>query len=271
MTVVSAFLVPGSPLHLLRPDNPPWKPIVTGFERAARALATSRPDVVLLYSTQWMAVLDALWQVRPVLKGTHVDENWHEFGEMPFDLRVDVDLATACVEGTRAAGITAKGVDYDQFPVDSGTIVASQLLKIDDRIPLVLAANNLYHDAPTTARMGEIAAAAARSQNKKVAIVGVGGLSGSVFRDGIDDIAQDRVATESDENWNQRILHLLEKGESAQVDAVWEAYAREARVDMGFKHFAWIKGAIGGRFFGARVHGYGPAYGAGAAVVEFRL
>jgi 2-aminophenol/2-amino-5-chlorophenol 1,6-dioxygenase alpha subunit len=40
---------------------------------------------------------------------------------------------------------------------------------------------------------------------------------------------------------------------------------------MGFKHFHWILGALNGRFSGARVHGYGPAYGTGAAVVEFVL
>ncbi|MCG8695399.1 MAG: tRNA U-34 5-methylaminomethyl-2-thiouridine biosynthesis protein, partial [Minwuiales bacterium] len=34
MTVVSAFLVPGTPLPLLRPDNPPWAPLVAGYQAA---------------------------------------------------------------------------------------------------------------------------------------------------------------------------------------------------------------------------------------------
>ncbi len=270
MTAVSAFLVPGSPLHLLRPDNPPWRPIVAGFERAARALAMSRPDAILLYSTQWIAVLDALWQARPRLTGTHVDENWHDLGDMPFDIRIDADLANACVDAARAAGISAKSVDYDQFPIDSGTIVATRLLDPEGRFPLVMAANNLYHDAATTMRMGEIAAATARAQNKKVAAVGVGGLSGTVFRESIA-LDRDRIAADADDVWNRRVLRLLEKGETGRLETEIEDYAPEARVDMGFKHFAWIRGAAGGRFFGARVHGYGPAHGAGAAVVEFRL
>lgn len=270
MTAVSAFLVPGCALHLLRPDNPPWRPIVAGFERAARALAMSRPDAVLLYSTQWIAVLDALWQSRPRLTGIHVDENWHSYGDMPFDISVDAELAQACVAASRVAGISAKSVDYDQFPIDSGTIVATRLLDPDGRYPLVMAANNLYHDAATTMKMAEIAAETARAQNKKVAVVGVGGLSGTVFREPIA-IEQDRIAAEDDDSWNRRVLRLLEKGETSELVAVLESYAREARVDMGFKHLAWIRGAIGGRFFGARVHGYGPAHGAGAAVVEFRL
>ena len=270
MTAVSAFLVPGSPLHLLRPDNPPWRPIIAGFERAARALAVSRPDAILLYSTQWIAVLDALWQARPQLSGTHVDENWHDLGDMPFDIRVDTDLAHACVTAVKAAGISSKSVDYDQFPIDSGTIVATRLLDPEGRFPLVMAANNLYHDAATTMKMAGVAAATARAQNKKVAVVGVGGLSGTVFREPLD-VAQDRIAADLDDDWNRRILRLLEKGETGQLDGRIEDYIREARVDMGFKHFAWIRGAVGGRFYGARVHGYGPAHGAGAAVIEFRL
>jgi 2-aminophenol/2-amino-5-chlorophenol 1,6-dioxygenase alpha subunit len=41
---------------------------------------------------------------------------------------------------------------------------------------------------------------------------------------------------------------------------------------MGFKHFAWLAGAMGERWsHGATVHAYGPIYGSGAAVVEFGL
>ena len=39
---------------------------------------------------------------------------------------------------------------------------------------------------------------------------------------------------------------------------------------MGFKHFAWILGGLGGRINGAQVHAYGATYGSGAAVIEFR-
>ena len=45
---------------------------------------------------------------------------------------------------------------------------------------------------------------------------------------------------------------------------------REAKVDMGFKHFAWVLGALGGNWRQATVHAYAPVYGSGAAIVEFR-
>jgi len=65
MTIVSAFLMPGNPLPLLKGDNPPWKLLADAARKAGAALRDSRPDVLLVYSTQWIAVLDELWQTRP--------------------------------------------------------------------------------------------------------------------------------------------------------------------------------------------------------------
>ena len=60
-------------------------------------------------------------------------------------------------------------------------------------------------------------------------------------------------------------------GEVAAFRAACPDYARAARVDMGFKHCAFVMGALDWRVSGAVVHGYGPLYGAGGAVVEFKL
>ena len=270
MTVAAAFLVPGSPLPFLKGDNPPWAAIAAGFTKAGRAIAAARPDAILVYSTQWMAVLDELWQARARIAGTHVDENWYEYGDLDYALTIDTELAAACIEGCGGIGVHAKGVDYEAFPIDTGTIVANRFLNPEGRIPLVVAANNVYHDWETTRAVAAMAAAKAREQGKKIVVLGVGGLSGTVFREEID-IAADRIASDEDDGWNRRMLALMEKGEAAEIARLCPDYAGEAKVDMGFKHFAWVLGAIGGRYYGAKVHAYGPTYGSGAAVVEFRL
>jgi len=51
MTIVAAFLVPGTPLPLLQPENPSWARLGHGYRAAARALASARPDVLLVYSS----------------------------------------------------------------------------------------------------------------------------------------------------------------------------------------------------------------------------
>ena len=269
--VVAAFLVPASPLPCLKPDNPPWRPIAAGFEQARAALDRARPDTLLVYSTQWIAVLDQLWQTRGRCRGIHVDENWYEYGDLPYDLSIDTELARRLVEGTREMGITAKGVDYDGFPIDVGTIVAHAGLDPGKRYPLVIAANNLYYDYETTRRLGAMAAREATRMGRRVAVFGVGNLSGSTFTREID-IADDHIANHADEEWNRRVLELITAGEPLAIQELAANPPGGARVDMGFKHFAWLAGAMGERWsHGATVHAHGPIYGSGAAIVELHL
>jgi 2-aminophenol/2-amino-5-chlorophenol 1,6-dioxygenase alpha subunit len=268
MTVVSAFLVPGNPLPYLRPDNPAWRGLHEGYRAAAAALAASKPDVIAVYSTQWFAVLDQLWQMRKRSRGVHVDENWHEYGELPFDIRADVALTAAIIAATPAFGVRSKPVDYDEFPIDTGTIVANHYLNPRGRLPLVIASNNLYHDGATTGKLAAATVACAKTLGRRVALVGVGGLSGSIIREEID-LATDHIASPQDDEWNRRMLALIESGDAEAVAATCPQYAAAARVDMGFKHFAWIMGGLDGRYASAKVHAYGPTYGSGAAVIEF--
>jgi 2-aminophenol/2-amino-5-chlorophenol 1,6-dioxygenase alpha subunit len=270
MPVVAAFLVPGSPLPRLKAENIPWGRLAAGYQRAGRALAAAKPDVIVLYSTQWMAVLDELWQTRARVEGVHVDENWYEYGDLPFDLRIDTELAHACVAATRRIGVSSKGVSFDGFPIDTGTIVAMSFLNESGAVPAVIAANNLYHDAGTTEKLGRLAAQVADEQGKRVAMVGVGGLSGSLFREEID-IRSDRIASHEDDRWNRRILDLVERADVPALRKEIPQFVSEARADMGFKHFSWVLGGLGGKFYGARTHAYGPVYGSGAAVVEFSI
>ena len=270
MPVVSAFLVPGNPLPYLRPENPPWAGLAMGYRAAARALAASRPDTLLVYSTQWMAVLDELWQTRPMLSDVHVDQNWYEYGDLEYEIRCDVELAEACIKGSAEIGISSKAVNYDKFPIDTGTIVANGFLNPGSRLPLTIGANNLYHSFDDTIRLGEMAARKADALGRRVAVVGVGGLSGSIFRHEID-IRADGIATAEDDRWNRRMLAAIERGGRSDLAELAQEYAKAAKADMGFKHLAWVMGALGRQVAGARIHAYGATYGSGAAVIEFRV
>lgn len=268
MAIVSAFLLPGSPLPEVQRDNPPWGALADAMDIAGGALAKSNPDTIAIYSTQWFAVLDQLWQTRPHVKGVHVDENWHEYGALVFDMHTDIKLTEAIIESTPDVGIRSKGVNYDAFPVDTGTIVASNFLNPHGDYPTVVTSNNLYHDWAMTESLGRCVRAQAEKLNRRVAVVGVGGLSGSIFRHTID-IKDDKIASEQEDEWNRRILALIESGDvEGLIEAVPE-FASNARADMGFKHMAFLLGAMDGHFKGATVHGYGPLYGSGGAVIEF--
>jgi len=268
MSVVSAFLIPGSPLPYLQQDNPPWRTLAEAMNSASVSLARSEPDTVVVYSTQWIAVLDQLWQTQPRLEGSHVDENWHEFGELPYDITIDTELTAAIIPITGTVGIRSKGVNYNAFPVDTGTIIAANFLNPGSLRQMTITSNNVYHSWDITKELGRLTAQVAGEMGRKVAIVGVGGLSGSFFRD-IIDISEDRIARESDDAWNNKILNLMKAGDSDALYKVLPSYIEEAKVDMGFKHLAFILGSIDEQFSGATIYGYGPLYGAGGAVVEF--
>ncbi len=270
MSIVSAFLVPGSPLPYLKRDNPPWGELANAMEIAGKALIESNPDTIVFYSNQWMAVMDQLWQTRPHIQGLHVDHNWHEYGELEYDIHIDTEYAKAAIEGTIEKGIHAKGVDYDQFPIDTGTIVASNFLNPDNKFPLLISSNNAYHDWDTTITLGQVSAEQASKLDRKIAVVGIGGLSGSFYRHTID-IEKDKIVNEKEDEWNKKILDLIEQGDIENLSKTCPQYATEAKADMGFKHFAFIQGALGDSYKGAKIHHYGPLYGKGAAVIEFNI
>lgn len=265
--VVAAYLVPGHPLLALRREEAAYKPLVQAMQRVAADIEEIKPDTLVIYSTRWYAVLDQLWQGRARNAGLHVDENWHELGEMRFDMTTDVSLARACVRAANRAGIASKLVDYDSFPVDSGTLVAQTLLNPDNAVPTLALANNLYHDFDRTRALGELVAAQAAAQGKRVVAIGVGELSGTTWRDE-RDFADDALASATDDDWNQRILKLIEARELDELLRQLPDFAGQARADMGFKHFAFLIGALGGRIGKASVYGYGPLYGSGGAVVR---
>ena len=270
MTVVSAFMIPGSPLPYVQPDNPPWGRLADAMKVAGESLLASEPDAIVVYSTSWLAVLDQLWQARPHLSGLHVDENWHEYGDLPFDIRIDVELAEAAIQGATDAGIKSKGVNYDQFPIDTGTIVAANFLNPGNKLPLMIASNNLYHDGARTEALGQISANAANQLGRKIAVIVIGKLSGAFFRHNID-ISDDKVASEQDDRWNRKMLNLLAAGEMDEFFDSCPRYAQEAKVEMGFKHMAFVKGAAGEQLSGGKVLAYEPLYGSGGAVVEFSV
>ncbi|MEO7851744.1 MAG: hypothetical protein ABIR94_05735 [Rubrivivax sp.] len=265
--VVGAYLVPASPLLVLKSDEAVYGELRAGMQRVAADIDELQPDTLVIYSTRWVAVLDQLWQGRARMAGLHVDENWHELGEMRFDMTSDVSLARACVRAAQRAGIASKLVDYAGFPVDSATLAANTLLNRDGQLPTLVIANNVYHDFTRTRMLGELTAAQAAAQGKRIVVLVLGELSGSQFRDQ-RAFADDAVATPTDDDWNRRVLKLIEQRDVDELLRQLPDFVAQARADMGFKHFGFALGALGGRLGRTNVYAYGPQYGCGAAVVK---
>lgn len=258
--------VPGLP-HLLRPDlNPAYESLSQACKDVGRQFERLGVKRILYYSTQWLSVLGQSVQVRSRVQGLHVDENWYDIASLDFDLKVDPLMAKNLISESREAGLQVRAIDYEGFPVDTGTIVANKLLN-QSGIPAGMYSCCVYSDYQETIRIGEILAKSVLGLDGTTAIVVVSGLSGRYFTSKID-YAKDKIRDEQDRRWDQKMLLAMQEGRWTDVETMRSDYCKDAKVDMGLKGLAILKGA-GACEPGCKLitKAYGAIYGSGAGVL----
>jgi 2-aminophenol/2-amino-5-chlorophenol 1,6-dioxygenase alpha subunit len=83
-------------------------------------------------------------------------------------------------------------------------------------------------------------------------------------------MSEDHVRDPTDDTWNRLMLEHWARGQFEQAEAKIPLFAKEARVDMGFKAYAFLRGMHSEPFRQpAKVLGYSAIYGTGGAVVKF--
>lgn len=268
MSVVGGFVVPGRPHPLLAPQaNPGYQELRDAFGAARERIAELRPDVLVLYSTQWHTVIGHQVQADPNPVWTLVDPEWHELGSMPYDLRVDADYAHEYVRCAKARGLHARSVAYRGFPVDTGTVVALQLLNPDNAVPACVVSCNMYADRAETLVLGKAAADALQAQGKRAVAVAVTALSNRLHT-GLVPFDQDHISSEKDDEWNRKLLEVLSEGRLEDASQHAREFTAEANGDQKMKALWWLAALMGQHNnYEGEVHAYAPLYGSGAAVV----
>ncbi|MCS6926402.1 MAG: 2-amino-5-chlorophenol 1,6-dioxygenase subunit alpha, partial [Candidatus Binatia bacterium] len=229
-----AYLVPGLPHLLAAIQADAWDTLRQALRRVGQQIRALNPELIALYSTQWLSVLGHSFQARPHLAGVHVDENWYEFGEIPFHLRVDTEVALRAAQIASSLGLATKTVNYEGFPLDTGTLVTLRFLNPEDTIPAVIVSCNIYAGQRDSLTLGHAVRQAIEESGKRAVVVACTLLSARFFTEDIDPQA-DRISRPEDDAWNRRILSLIAQGKNAEVLTLSEEYARAAAVDMGFK------------------------------------
>src|SRR5690606_3667061 len=130
--------------------------------------------------------------------------------------KVDVPFAEKLAKSAAAEGYQTKLVDYDGFPVDSGTITADRLLN-QTNAKTNMVSCCVYSDYADTVKLAGTVRSAIDADNKPTAVVIVSGLSGRWFTREID-FADDRVSDPTDDKWNQRMLALFEAGDYGNAE-----------------------------------------------------
>ena len=66
-------------------------------------------DLILYFSTQWLSVIGYLFQADPSPEWVHVDQNWYDYGSIPYKFKMDTDFAEVYSEQVKIF----KGEDYN--------------------------------------------------------------------------------------------------------------------------------------------------------------
>ena len=267
--IVKGYLVPGRPLPLLAPErNPQWAELRKGFEQAREEIKASGADLILVYSTGWVNVIGHQIQGDPSPEWVHVDQDFHAFGTMPYQLRMDAGFAKAYEAAGRARGLFTRAVSYKGFPIDSGTIQALQLLNPDNAIPASVVGCNMYADRAETIVLAKAALDALKATGKKAVVVAVSALSNRVFPRMIDP-KDDHLYAAKDDEWNRKVLEMLGDGRVEDVSQVIREFSQQAHGDQRGRAFWWLSGMLGQHNgYAGKTLAYGPLWGSGAAVVS---
>jgi 2-aminophenol/2-amino-5-chlorophenol 1,6-dioxygenase alpha subunit len=269
MPLQKAYVVPGQPHILLAPGkNKGWASLKSSFEAVGREIERSGAELILLYSTQWFSVIGHLMQVDPKPKWVLVDQNWYEFGEIPYEFRIDPEFGKLYCSLVKEAGMQAAPVNYHGFPMDTGTVVALKLLNPNNAVPASVVSCNIYAERDETRALGRLAREAIDRYGKKTIAVCVTNLSNRYEVAEIDPHL-DKISSAKDDEWNRKIVEMLGEGRLEDVSQVAREFAREANADMGFKAIWWLAALMGenNRYEG-KVWDYQPVWGTGCAIVE---
>lgn len=268
---VGGAIVPGRPQPLLSPDaNEGYAALRHGFEAVREDIKASGAEIVVVYSTLWPSILGHQMQADPSPTWIHVDEEFHELGEMPYTFRIDPAFAEAYRDAGIARGLHCRTIAYHGFPIDTGTIVALKLLNPDNALPAAVVSCNMYADRAETVVLGKAATDAVRARGLKAYAIAVSSLSNRMFTHIIDP-KDDAISSLKDDEWNHKLLESLGAGRLEDVSQLMRTFAREANADNKGKAIWWLAAAMGqhNRYDGV-VHAYAPIYGTGGAVVQLR-
>ena len=268
--LVGALIVPGLPQPLLCPEaNAGWQRVHDAYKAARARIDELKPDRLVLYSTQWHSIIGHQLLTDPNPKWALVDEEFHALGTMHYSLNIDADLGEETVKAAQARGLTARGVNYYGFPVDTGSVVALSLLDPEGTLPASLVSRNVYADRSETVVLGKSTRDAVLASGKRTVAIAITGLSYRLHTEEVPP-AEDHIHSRKDDEWNRKILEFLEDGRLEDVAQLSREINKQIRISkvVNFKPMWWLSAAMGqhNRYDGC-VHAYEPVYGTGSAVI----
>ncbi len=267
--IVKGFIVPGKPHPLLAPEkNAGWKALRTAFDEVRRDIEKIKPDLIVIYSSQWPSIIGHQIQTDPNPKWVHVDQEFHHLGAIPYEFKMDSIFGQALEGKAQKRGLQARTVAYKGFPIDTGTVVALKLIDPNSKYPASVISCNMYADRSETIVLGKATRDAIYSQSKRTVVIAVTSFSHRMFSKQIDP-KEDRIYSSKDDEWNRKILEMLKSGRLEDVSQLAREFSAQASGDQKMKAIWWLAATMGqhNQYDGAVLE-YQPINGTGAALVS---
>jgi 2-aminophenol/2-amino-5-chlorophenol 1,6-dioxygenase subunit beta len=287
--IVAGYLAPHPP-HLVYGENPPqneprsqcgWEQLRWAYERARKTLADYKPDVLLVHSPHWTTQLGHHFLGVPKLSGKSVDPIFPNLFRYDFELAVDVELAEACCEEARRAGLVSKMMRNPKFRVDYGTITTLHMIRPQWDIPVVgISANNSPYYLKLDEGMNEMdvlgkaTRRAIEATGRRAVLLASNTLCHWHFHQEPlipEDMSQEHPQTFDGYKWDMRMIELMRQGKTQEVFRVLPQFIQEAFAEVKSGAFTWMYAAMGYPNVPAELHGYGNVIGTGNAVMEWNL
>lgn len=269
--ILFGLYVPPHPQPLLSPDaNAGYANLRAAFETCRKRIEESDADLIIVYSTTWPSVVGHQIQALKESIWTHVDDDFHYLGSMPYNFQIDSEFSHEYCSAAEKRGSHARTVEYEGFPIDTGSVVALSLLNPDNRIPACIVSSNMYANRSETIVLGKAANDALVSQGKKAVVVVVSSLSNRMFTEHIDP-SEDRIHSSKDNEWNEKILEFFADGRLEDLSQLSREIHGQIRVQkvVAYKPAWWLAASMGQHNnYDGEVLAYEALHGSGGAVIQ---
>ena len=207
--IVESFVVPVHPHTVLAPEqNAGWQRLRDAYDDAAKIIADSGADLIIIYSTTWPSIIGHQIQSDPNPEWVMVDHDFHELGSIHYSFNIDEEFAKLWNNENKQRGLQSRCVNYRGFPIDVGSVVALTLLNPDNKIPAVIVSSNVYADRSETTVLAKSCLDVVRNTGRKAVAVTAMSLSNRMFTEHIDP-KDDKIHSLKDDEWNRKILEFL--------------------------------------------------------------
>jgi len=256
-----------------------WKPLLEGYASLQESLAAKDFDVIVVHTPHWKTVVGHHFLGVPHFDNLSVDPIFPNLFRFNYSLDVDVELAEAIAECASERGLVTSMMRNPDFRVDYGTITSCHLSHPKWDTPIVVLSSgmpyyyysNEYGDAEMLA-LGAATREAIEKLGRRALLLASTSLSHRHYTEEPDDPEDPRFEGIYNLNqlaWDERVLALIEEGNSAQILAEMPDFIEQAMSECREGGFTWLLGALGMPKYPGHVHGYGSVIGTGNAIVEW--